>query len=94
MSITLIISAIVGLFTLIAGAFGLGHAKGTATAQAKNEQQQAAADVVAATAVADTRVNTVKEAQKVEQTINALPDADVDQQLQQWRKPPSTPKGN
>lgn len=67
MSITLIVGIIFGLMAALAAAFGYGHAKGSATQKAKNERQQAKEDVAAAQAIADRRINTVKEAQDVEQ---------------------------
>ena len=75
------IETIIGLAALIisaiAGAFGLGHIRGTSKAEARAEQQRTAATVTAA----ERRVEASKEASNVQQTVNHMPGDDVDREL-------------
>ncbi len=63
----------------IAGAFGLGHIRGSSKAEA--DQQRTEDNAAAMVASAERRVETTKEASNVQQTVNHMPDDDVDREL-------------
>lgn len=65
----------------IAGAFGLGHIRGTSKAEAKADQQRTEDNAAATVAAAERRVETMKEASNVQQTVNHMLDDDVDREL-------------
>lgn len=65
----------------IAGAFGLGHIRGTSKAEAKADLQRTEDNAAAAIAAADRRVETTKEASNVQQTVNHMSGDDVDREL-------------
>lgn len=72
----------------IAGAFGLGHIRGTSKAEAKADQQRTEDNAAAKVAAAERRVETTKEASNVQQTVNHMPDDDVDSELRDtWKRP-------
>lgn len=74
----------------IAGAFGLGHIRGTSKAEAKADQQRTEEHAAATEAVASRRVEVTKEASNVQQTVNHMPDDDVDRELRNdWTRPGS-----
>ncbi|HHG8623202.1 TPA: hypothetical protein ACPYUE_005044 [Enterobacter hormaechei subsp. xiangfangensis] len=79
------IETIIGLAALvisaIAGAFGLGHIRGTSKAEAKADQQRTEDNAAATVAAAEHRVETTKEASNVQQNVNRMPDDDVDREL-------------
>ncbi|WP_395302909.1 hypothetical protein V1601_19270 [Enterobacter hormaechei subsp. xiangfangensis] len=79
------IETIIGLAALvisaIAGAFGLGHIRGSGKAEAKADQQRTEDNAAATVAAADRRVQTTKEASNVQQTVNHMPGDDVDREL-------------
>lgn len=72
-----IIGGIITLALLLFGAHRVGKSQGKAEAQA-NVQEQTAAAVIAAT---KRRVEVIKEASDVQQTVNHMPDDDVDREL-------------
>ena len=77
------IETIIGLAALvisaIAGAFGLGHIRGTS--KAKADQQRTEDNAAATVAAAERRVDATKEASDVQQTVNHMPGDDVDREL-------------
>ena len=79
------LETIIGIAALvmaaIAGAFGIGHSRGTSKAEAKADQQRTEEKAVATEEVAERRVEATKEASNVEQTVNRMPDDDVDREL-------------
>ena len=79
------IETIIGLFALvvsaIAGAFGLGHIRGTSKAEAKADKQRTEENTAATEAVAKRRVEATKEASNVQQPVNHMPGDDVDREL-------------
>ncbi|RAY51315.1 hypothetical protein DP178_22385 [Enterobacter kobei] len=81
------IETIIGLAALvmaaIAGAFGIGHSRGTSKAEAKADQQRIEDNAAATVAAAERRVETTKEASNVQQTVNHMPDDDVDRELRE-----------
>ncbi|EPH9713312.1 hypothetical protein NOX78_10090 [Enterobacter kobei] len=86
------IETIIGLAALvmaaIAGAFGIGHSRGTSKAEAKADQQRIEDNAAATVAAAERRVETTKEASNVQQTVNRMPDDDVDRELRDtWKRP-------
>ncbi|WP_407365130.1 hypothetical protein ACEJ49_08580 [Enterobacter roggenkampii] len=86
------LETIIGLAALImaaiAGAFGIGHSRGTSKAEAKADQQRTEDNAAATVAAAERRVETTKEASNVQQTVNHMPDDDVDRELRDtWKRP-------
>ncbi len=86
------LEVIIGLAALvmaaIAGAFGIGHSRGTNKAEAKADQQRAEEKAAATEAVAERRVEVTKEASNVQQTVSRMPDDDVDRELHDsWKRP-------
>ena len=81
------IETIIGLAALvisaIAGAFGLGHIRGTSKAEAKANKQRTEDNAAARVAVAERRVEATKEASNVQQTVNHMPGDDVDRELRE-----------
>ena len=80
------LETIIGLAALvmaIAGAFGIGHSRGTSKAEAKADQQRTEEKAAATEAVAERRVETTKGAWDAQQTVNHLPDDDVDRELRE-----------
>ncbi|MFK3912422.1 hypothetical protein ACI2JI_10095 [Enterobacter cancerogenus] len=72
----------------IAGAFGLGHIRGTSKAEAKADQQRTEDNAAATVAAAERRVETTKEASNVQQTVNHMSGDDVDNELRDtWKRP-------
>ncbi|EPU4948742.1 hypothetical protein ABKV34_10555 [Enterobacter hormaechei] len=86
------IETIIGLAALfisaIAGAFGLGHIRGTSKAEAKSDQQRTEDNAAATVAAAERRIDATKEASNVQQTVNRMPDDDIDRELRDtWKRP-------
>lgn len=79
------LETIIGLAALvmaaIAGAFGIGHSRGTSKAEAKADQQRTEDNAAATVAAAERRVEATKEASNVQQTVNHMPGDDVDREL-------------
>ncbi|MDV1943851.1 hypothetical protein [Enterobacter kobei] len=79
------LETIIGLAALvmaaIAGAFGIGHSRGTSKAEAKADQQRTEDNAAATVTAAERRVEATKEASNVQQTVNRMPDDDVDREL-------------
>lgn len=81
-----IIGGIITLVLLLFGAHRVGKSQGKAEAQA-NVQEQAATAAIATT---KRRVEVIKEASDVQQTVNHMPDDDVDRELRnEWKHPGS-----
>ena len=73
-----------GIAALVAVAFsGLvaGNIRGSGKAEAKARQQRTEDNAAATVAAAERRVKTTKEASNVQQTVNHMPDDDVDSEL-------------
>lgn len=88
MGIETIIGLAAAVIAAIAGAFGLGHVRGTNKAEAKADQQRTEDNAAAMVAVAERRVEATKEASNVQQTVNHMPDDDVDRELHDsWKRP-------
>nr|WP_198923497.1 hypothetical protein [Enterobacter hormaechei] len=71
------------VISAIAGAFGLGHIRGTSKAEAKADQQRTEDNAAASVAVAERKAEVTKEASNVQQTVNHMPDDDVDRELRE-----------
>ncbi|WP_347289889.1 hypothetical protein [Kluyvera georgiana] len=91
MSIVEIIIGVIGAICVAAaGGFGIGHLRGSSKAEAKADQQRTEEHAAATEAVAERRVETTKEASNVQQTVNHMPDDDVDRELREsWTRPGS-----
>lgn len=83
MSIETIFGIVIAVVAAITGAFGFGHVRGTSKAEAKADKQRAEERAAATEAVAERRVKTTKGARDVQQTVNHLPDDDVDRELRE-----------
>jgi len=87
MTLEIILGLAALVITSIAGAFGLGHIRGSSKAESKADQQRAEEKAVATEAVAERRVEVTKEASNVQQTVNRMPDDDVDRELRDtWKR--------
>ncbi|HCU0005519.1 hypothetical protein L2106_16960 [Citrobacter portucalensis] len=90
MGIETIIGLVAAVIAAIAGAFGLGHVRGTSKAEAKADQQRTEDNAAATVAVAERQVEVTKEASNVQQSVNRMPDGDVDRELRNdWTRPGS-----
>ncbi|MFS6936838.1 hypothetical protein [Klebsiella oxytoca] len=88
MGIEMIIGLATVLLAIVAGAFGLGHARGTSKAEAKAEQQRTEENAAATVAAAERKAEVTKEASDVQQTVSHMPDDDVDRELrEQYTRP-------
>ncbi|HAV1808206.1 TPA: hypothetical protein JG912_004043 [Enterobacter hormaechei subsp. steigerwaltii] len=76
-----IIGIVAAVIAAIAGAFGLGHIRGTSKAEVKADQQRTEDNAAAMVAAAERRVEATKEANNVQQTVNHMPGDDVDREL-------------
>jgi len=88
MGIEVIIGLAAAVIAAIAGAFGLGHSRGTSKAEAKAALQRTEDNAAAMVAAAERRFEATKEASNVQQTVNHMPDDDVDRELHDsWKRP-------
>ncbi len=76
-----IIGIVAAVIAAIAGAFGLGHIRGTSKAEVKADQQRTEDNAAVMVAAAERRVEATKEANNVQQTVNHMPGDDVDREL-------------
>lgn len=82
MSVVEIIVGVIGaIVAAAAGGFGIGHIRGASKAEAKADKQRTEEKVAATVAVAERRVEVIKEASNVQQSVNHMPDDDVDREL-------------
>ncbi|HDR2380120.1 TPA: hypothetical protein QCH82_002920 [Enterobacter kobei] len=83
-----ILAAIGFTILMVLGAFGLGSMRGREKAEAKADKQRTDDGAAAVKAVAERRVEATKEASNVQQTVNRMPDDDVDRELRDtWKRP-------
>ena len=88
MGIEMIIGLATALLSIVAGAFGLGHARGTNKAEAKADQQRTEENAAATVAAAERKEEATREASNVQQTVSHMPDDDVDRELrEQFTRP-------
>ncbi|HHT0431636.1 TPA: hypothetical protein ACTW1M_003306 [Raoultella ornithinolytica] len=83
MSFEIIAGLVVVILGAIAGAFGIGHARGISKAEAKAAQQRVEENAAAAVAAAERRAEVTKGASDVLQTVSHMPDDDVDRELRE-----------
>ncbi|EOY4404207.1 hypothetical protein ACP50N_005362 [Klebsiella michiganensis] len=83
MSLEFTSGLVVVLLGLIAGAFGLGHARGTSKAEAKAEQQRTEDNAAASVAAAERRADATKGASDVQEDVKRMGDDDVDRELRE-----------
>jgi predicted cobalt transporter CbtA len=83
MSFEIIAGLVVVMLGAIAGAFGIGRARGISKAEAKAEQQRTEENAAASVAAAERKVEVTKEASDVQQTVSHMPDDDVDRELRE-----------
>ena len=83
MGIEMIIGLATALLVIVAGAFGLGHSRGSSTAEAKAEQKRTEDNAAATVAAAERKAEVTKEASNVQQTVSHMPDDDVDRELRE-----------
>ncbi|EJC6252900.1 TPA: hypothetical protein QHS69_002692 [Klebsiella aerogenes] len=83
MSFEIIAGLVVLILGAIAGAFGIGHARGTNKAEAKAEQQRTEDNAAATVAAAERKEEATREASNVQQTVSHMPDDDVDRELRE-----------
>lgn len=83
MGIEMIIGLATALLAIVAGAFGLGHARGTNKAEAKADQQRTEDNAAASVAAAERKEEATREASNVQQTVSHMPDDDVDRELRE-----------
>ncbi len=83
MTLEMIVGLAALVISAIAGAFGLGHIRGTNKAEAKAEQQRTEVNAAATVAAAERKEEATREASNVQQTVSHMPDDDVDRELRE-----------
>lgn len=83
MSLEFTSGLVVVLLGLIAGAFGLGHARGASKAEAKAEQQRTEENAAATVAAAERRADATKGASDVQEDVKRMGDDYVDRELRE-----------
>ncbi|EPG6260113.1 TPA: hypothetical protein ACU9XR_002304 [Klebsiella aerogenes] len=83
MSFEIIAGLVVVILGAIAGAFGIGHARGTSKAEAKSAQTRTEEKAAASVAAAERKEEATREASNVQQTVSHMPDDDVDRELRE-----------
>ncbi|MGA6630295.1 hypothetical protein ACPEGE_29180 [Klebsiella sp. K792] len=83
MGIETIIGLAAAVIAAIAGAFGLGHIRGTSKAEAKADQQRTEENAATTVAAAERKADVIQEASDVQQTVSHMPDDDVDRELRE-----------
>ncbi|HGY6979015.1 MULTISPECIES: hypothetical protein [Klebsiella] len=83
MSFEIIAGLVVVILGAIAGAFGIGHARGASKAKAKADQQRTEENTAATVAAAERKAEVMKGASDVQQNVSHMPDDDVDRELRE-----------
>ncbi|MDG5027645.1 hypothetical protein [Klebsiella quasipneumoniae] len=83
MSFEIIAGLVVVILGAIAGAFGIGHARGTSKAEAKADLQRTEENAAATVAAVERKAEVVKGAIDVQQTVSHMPDNNVDRELRE-----------
>ncbi|MGR7140096.1 hypothetical protein ACU62P_14710 [Klebsiella aerogenes] len=83
MTLEMIVGLAALVISAIAGAFGLGHIRGTNKAEAKAEQQRTEDNAAATVSAAERKEEATREASDVQQTVSHMPDDDVDRELRE-----------
>lgn len=89
--IEMILGSIAALVAVALSGFFAGNVHGRGKAEAKAKQQRTEENAVATVAAAERKVEVTKEASNVQQTVNHMPDDDVDHEL---RKNFTRPEGD
>lgn len=69
---------------MVISAFGIGSMRGREKAETKADKQRTDENAAATKAAAERRVEVTKEASNVQQTVNHMPDNDVDSELRAY----------
>ncbi|HBS7607862.1 TPA: hypothetical protein MAR57_000524 [Klebsiella pneumoniae] len=83
MSFEIIAGLVVVILGAIAGAFGIGHARGTSKAEAKADLQRTEENAAATVAAAERRAEVTKGASDVQEYVKRMGDDDVDRELRE-----------
>lgn len=83
MTLEMIVGLAALVISAIAGAFGLGHIRGTNKAEAKAEQQRTEDNAAATVAAAERKEEATREASNVQQTVSHMPNDDIDRELRE-----------
>ncbi|MCQ8463495.1 hypothetical protein [Klebsiella pneumoniae] len=83
MSFEIIAGLVVVILGAIAGAFGIGHARGASKAKAKAAQQRTEENAAATVAAAERRAEVTKGASDVQEDVKRMGDDDVDRELRE-----------
>lgn len=83
MGIEAIAGLVVVILAAIAGAFGIGHVRGTSKAESKAEQQRTEENAAATVAAAERRAEVTKGASDVQEDVKRMGDDDVDRELRE-----------
>lgn len=81
MSFEIIAGLVVVILGAIAGAFGIGHARGASKVKAKADQQRTEENAAATVAAAERRAEVTKGASDVQEDVKRMGDDDVDREL-------------
>ncbi|HCB0283203.1 TPA: hypothetical protein ACG5DL_004929 [Klebsiella pneumoniae] len=83
MSFEIIAGLVVVILGAIAGAFGIGHARGASKVKAKADQQRTEENAAATVAAAERKAEVMKEASDAQTTVSHMPDDNVDRELRE-----------
>lgn len=83
MGIEAIAGLVVVILGAIAGAFGIGHARGTSKAEAKAEKQRIEDNAAASIAASERKAEVTKGASDVQEDVKRMGDDDVDRELRE-----------
>ncbi|MBA8051007.1 hypothetical protein HV073_05430 [Klebsiella michiganensis] len=83
MGIEMIIGLATALLAVIAGAFGLGHSRGTSKAEAKADKQRTEEYASATVAAAERRAEATRGASDVEESVKRMGGDNVDRELRE-----------
>ncbi|MFV0611016.1 hypothetical protein [Klebsiella aerogenes] len=90
MGIEMIIGLATAFLAIVAGAFGLGHSRGTSKAEAKAVQERTEDKAAASVAAAEHKVEVIVRADNVQETVKRMSGDDVDRELrEQFTRPGS-----
>ncbi|MDZ5727746.1 hypothetical protein SPG90_04345 [Enterobacter sp. D2] len=81
--IEMILGGIAALVAVAFSGFVAGNIRGSGKAEAKAKQQRTEENAAATVAAAERKAEVTKEASNVQQTVNHMPDDDVDRELRE-----------
>lgn len=86
--IEMILGGIAALVVVASSGFVAGNIRGSGKAEAKAKQQRTEENAAATVAAAERKADVTKGASNVQQTVNHMPDDDVDRELRDtWKRP-------